>query len=517
MPKLQDFIGKLRMSVIEGRRFIHDPVAVNAAGRAGHPAIYDRERVVTYEELWGSILTLGSRLEERSPRGARIGIILNNSTEMVKALYAVSLAGMISVPLDTDMHAKNLSYILQDCGVRLILTAKKFLPTLSRLNLQRQYDLLPLDGPDSVWHGPADGKGDLQPVPSPDTASILYTTGSTGPRKGVMLSHSQLLSATENINRFMQIDADTVESLPMRLSHSFGFARLRCVFDVGGSVIVENGFLRPERILFNMEAKKANAVSSVPSGFALLLEFFPDDFRKIAPRLRHVEIGSDFMRMKQKKKLMGLCPDARICMHYGLTEASRATFLDFFRDRAHLDSVGKPSPNVEIRIGDEKGNAAEVNVPGEILVKGDMVMSGYWGNPKMTRETIKRGWLHTGDTGCTDSEGYVYLLGRNQEIINVGGLKVSPLEIEEILLRYGGIKEARVVGEESEGTIFQSRIKAFLVVDDKRRFKNFENLFKYCAQEMEAYKVPAEFEILPEIQRSKKREILWPSSRKRGR
>jgi len=490
---------------------IHEIIAIHAAKKPEHTALYDHDRVITYAELWDSVLHLSAWLQGCYPQETRVGILLNNSFEMVRALYAVSKAGMISVPLDTDMHARNLSYILHDCGVQIILTVKNFFPLLNSINVYQKCVLLPLDEPDHKWPYPSAGGKTQQPISSGNTACILYTTGTTGSRKGVMLSHSQLLNATKNINQFMQIDSDVIESLPMRLSHSFGFARLRCVFDVGGSVILENGFLRPERVLFNIKAKKANALASVPSGFALLLEFFLDFFKDIGLRLRHIEIGSDFMRMKQKLLLMELCPDTKICLHYGLTEASRATFLDLHRDREHLDSVGKPSPNVDIQLADNKGNAAGVDIPGEILVKGNMVMSGYWGNPEMTSQTVKEGWLHTGDFGRIDSDGYVYLLGRNQELINVGGLKVSPAEIEEILLRYEGIKGVRVVGEESHGTISQNRIKAFLVVADKSRFKTFRDLFRYCADEMEAYKIPDEFEILPEIPESKSGKILRSS------
>jgi len=317
-----------------------------------------------------------------------------------------------------------------------------------------------------------------------------------------MLSHSQLLAATKNINQFMRIGPDIVESLPMRLSHSFGFARLRCVFDVSGSVILENGFLRPEHVLSNLKTKKANALSSVPSGFVILMGYFQDFFKEIGPQLRNIEIGSDFMRQEQKMLLMELCPNAKICLHYGLTEASRATFQDFHQDREHLDSVGKPSPNVKIRIGDENGNAVKAGTPGEILVKGKMVMSGYWGNPEMSNQAIKDGWLHTGDFGRIDVEGYIHLLGRSQEIINVGGLKVSPVEIEEVLLRYEGITEAVVIGEESPDKIPQNRIKAFLVVTDTKQFQNFEELKRYCTEELEAYKIPDKFEVVNEIPKS---------------
>ena len=491
----------------EKKEFIHDVIATHAAKTPTQTAIYDRDRIITYADLFDGVQSLSVWLEERYPQKTRVGILLNNSYEMVRALYAVSKARMISVPLDADMHARNISYIANDCGIKIILTIDRYIPQLEKIEAHQDFDLLQLDKPDHEWPYPSNGKKAQPPIPPEDTACILYTTGTTGPRKGVVLSHSQLQAATNNINQFMQIGPDVVESLPMRLSHSFGFARLRCVFDVGGSVILENGFLRPEYVLCNLKTKKANALSSVPSGFAILTAFFLDFFRELGPQLKHIEIGSDFMRQDQKSLLMEICPNAKICMHYGLTEASRATFLDFHRDREYLDSVGKPSPNVKIKIGDENGHAVKAGTSGEILVRGKMVMSGYWGNPGMSDQAIIEGWLHTGDFGLIDKEGYVYLLGRSQEIINVGGLKVSPVEIEEVLLRYEGIKEAVVTTVESIDKILQSRIKAFLVVTDTKRFHDFEELKRYCNAELEAYKIPDEFEVVNKIPKSISRKI----------
>ena len=131
----------------------------------------------------------------------------------------------------------------------------------------------------------------------------------------------------------------------------------------------------------------------------------------------------------------------------------------------------------------------------------------------MSNKVIKDGWLHTGDIGYVDEDGYVYLLGRNHEIINVGGLKVSPVEIEEVLLRYKGIREAVVIGEASPGKISQNIIKAFLVVTDKKQFQNFEKLNRYCASELEPYKIPTVFEVVNEIPKSISGKIKRSSAR----
>jgi len=194
--------------------------------------------------------------------------------------------------------------------------------------------------------------------------------------------------------------------------------------------------------------------------------------------------------------LIKLCPNARICMHYGLTEASRTTFIEFHSEKCKLHTAGRPSPNVELQIMSENGETLGPNKTGEILVKGQMVMKGYFNKSDMTKEYLKNGWLHTGDLGMIDDEGYVHLLGRKKDIINIGGLKVAPGEIEEILLKYEWIAEAAVVGVKSSDDISNERIKAFIITDDELSIKDLE---KFCLENIESYKLPSKFEIVESL------------------
>lgn len=491
---------------------LHDVLRFHFLDRPKHTAVIDQDRRLSYEELWNHVCSVRRWLVENFEPQTRIGIMLPNSLEMVMSLYGISAAGMTSVPLDADMHPRNMEYIIEDGGIPLVITSAKVHHRIRKMGGSKRASFLLVDGSErhSAFASPRkkalaadkepDGLG--QEISPSNIASILYTTGTTGPKKGVMLSHFNLLSATKNINQFMGIGPDVVESLPMRLSHSFGFARLRCVFDVGGTAVLENGFLRPERILVNMKKTGANALASVPSGFAILLETFGEFFKSLAPRIRHIEIGSDFMPLQHKMRLMELCPRARICLHYGLTEASRATFLDFHLDREHLETVGKASPNVAVKIVDDSGKELGAKRRGEILVKGDMVMVGYWGKPEWAQKTLADGWLPTGDLGSIDESGYLHLIGRKEELLNIGGFKVAPAEIEEVLLRFGGILDAAVIKSQAPEEGFSGGTKALIVVDKKSNFKNTDLLKTYCLKELEAYKVPNEFEIVDKLPRS---------------
>jgi long-chain acyl-CoA synthetase len=488
---------------------LHESLQHYASHKGGSVALIESDRCVTYGELWKKTEQFGSWLSNRFPPQTHVAILLENSIEMVWSLYGISAAGMVSVLIDSNQHMGNIQSVLDDSVPRLVVTSNELVSKFGWTGDSRPLDVFVVDGfpgalsEFSEQNTVGGEKVETDGVPahtSPsDVAVLLYTTGTTGESKGVMLTHFNLLSATKNINEFMNITDGIVESLPLRLSHSFGFGRLRCVFDVGGTVMLEKGFLRPERILFHIERNRANALSSVPSGFRILHSFCPDYFRTVGPLLKHIEIGSDFMPNSEKEQLVSMCPNARIVLHFGLTEASRATFLDFEKDRNHWDTVGKSSPNVSLKIRSDRGSAAGVNESGEILVKGNMVMKGYWRKPEETERALENGWMRTGDIGFIDSEGYLHLEGRRDDIFNIGGMKVVPVEVEDVLKKYEGIDNAAVVPIEPSETEPLPVLKAYLVVNERWKAGDLADLKRFCLNFLEAYKVPAEFELIDRI------------------
>jgi long-chain acyl-CoA synthetase len=464
-------------------------------------AIIAGDRYYTYNEVWSNINNFSSWIVSNTNIQDRIGILLENCPETVFAVYGVTKAGRICVPMDADIHKRNLKYIVNDCSIKTIITSSKILKRLTIVeDIIKNIVLVNGDDADLDFTkiiSEENSVGEHIPCFENDVpAFILYTTGTTGPQKGVVLSHYNLLEATKNINEFMQIESDIVESLPMRLSHSFGFARLRSVFSVGGTVILENGFLRPEKVIFNMKKYFANAISSVPAGFVILLNYYQDSFKEISGNIKYIEIGSASMRLSHKEMLMELCPKARICMHYGLTEASRATFIEFHSNKEKLNTVGKASPNVQIKIVDEAGIDVGLNKQGNILVKGNMVTIEYFNKVNQTKQNIKNGWLNTGDLGIIDQEGHVHLLGRKKEIINVGGLKVAPGEVEQVLLKHQDILEVGVVGKPTDDLNMEA-ICAFIVTDNPEI--NLEGIQKFCKEELETYKLPNRISIVKSL------------------
>lgn len=505
-------------------RLLHEVIKDNAEIFPSKESIIDVSGILTYKEFYEKQAVIAQFLLNRFEERNRIALLLDNSPEFLLSFYGISSAGLISTPMDPNTHIKNLAYMFNDCNVKgAIIQSKhlnKFVENAEKFNDLNTLIVVGEYGMDNIninnikiidfMEMFSNHKKHKKPlIAENDIATILYTTGTTGPKKGVMLSHHNLLSASKNINVFMRIGEWAREVIPIPLTHSFGLARTRCVFDVGGTVILEKGFLFPNKILEIIKKYHANGLSSVPTGFAILLDRFEPLMRKYAKDLRYIEIGSAFMREEHKKKLMEICPNTRICMHYGLTEASRSTFIEFHSEAEYLNTIGKPSPNVAIKIVDKDINELSNNMMGEILVNGEMVMLGYWNKSETTKESLTDGWLHTGDIGKKDESGYIYLLGRTTDIINVGGLKIAPGEVEEVLLRYDGIIEAAVIGTPSEDRSDEV-VKAFIVCKDNNM--NVVDIQKFCLRELESYKVPQIIEIVDQLPKTGsgkiKRQVL---------
>ncbi len=441
-------------------------------------ALVEGSATLSYAELEQRVRRLAGYLAGLLPPGSRFGILLPNSIAAVIGLYGASAAGLIAVPMDSDIHPRRAERMVRDCQLGAVLTTEQHL------------DRTPLDVPSLILAGgmrPARNHVALEPIlagsrndpahlperSADDVACILYTAGTTGRPKGVMLSHGNLAAAVRNIIDFMRLDEAVIESLPMRLSHSFGFARLRCVLQAGGTVLLEPGFLRPERLLRRLWTHNGNALSSVPAGLAILLDHHLEAFKTVGPRLRFMEIGSARLSTRHRDALLDICSNAMIAMHYGLTESSRATLIDLRAERDRWGTAGRPAPGVEIRIVDERGAAAAAGERGEILVRGAANALGYWGRGDAAA-AFAGGWLKTRDLGFMDAEGYLHLEGRLEEMINLGGIKVSPVEVEEMLMREDGVQEAAVVGLPAPEEVSGILIKAYLVRETARRRRHPE-------------------------------------------
>jgi long-chain acyl-CoA synthetase len=255
----------------------------------------------------------------------------------------------------------------------------------------------------------------------------------------------------------------------------------------GHCLLLLPGMRNPAAVLKQLLDVKAAGLALVPAGFDLILRMTRDRLGDARQHLRYIEIGSAAMPADTKQKLMELLPQTRICHHYGLTEASRAAFTEYHADRDHLASIGQPGPNVSMAVRDEAGHDLGDGQAGEIVVRGGMVMQEYWMQPELTYETLRGGWLHTGDLGYRDADGYYYLTGRQSDVVNVGGRKVSPEEVEQALNKHPAVVESACVGAADPQGVLGECLKACVVL---RREVRDEQLIEWLRQRVEEHKIP---------------------------
>lgn len=477
--------------------------AAAASGAADRVALVHGASRVTYAALWDRIGRARAWFQSRFAPGERVLLVLENSPELVVTLYGAIAAGLVVVPVDAGIHARNLEYVLADCEPAVFVSTVRLLEAVasSPAVAAIQPCLVGADGVprvdlgggalglEEVLGAPAASAGAERTAAPDQPAVISYTTGTTGPRKGTLLSQRALAAAARNINAFMQLEAGVVELLSAPLTHSFGFGRLRCVFAVQGTVVLPDRLNRPNQLLEAITQHGVASMGLIPMTCRMLMDHFRPRLQAVGSQLRFVELGSDFIDRRYKEQLLEVLPNARICMHYGLTEASRSTFIEFRSERDHLDTIGRATPNVEVAV-----------VDGEIRIRGETVMLGYWRKPELTQQALRDGWLCTGDLAEVDANGYLRLRGRQSDVFKIAGFSVAPQEVEAVLARHPLVKEVAVALVASEGSTAVD-LTAFVVASDPASWDEVA-LRSFCRAELEAYKVPTRFVQVPSLPRT---------------
>jgi len=456
-------------------------------------AVLSGKSSVAYHQLCCRILSAKEFLRSQLNVGDTMILSAGKQIEFVYAYFGAHLAGIKVVPVDPATNPTRLQHILKETGAKLLLGFDgDGIETAKCISLKELSSL-----PESVFATPHFPKAE-------ETADILFTTGTTGLPKGVPLSFNNEAAAARNINQYIGNTKDDIELLALPISHSFGLGRLRCCLSVGATIIILGSFANVKKLYRTIEEEHVTGFTMVPASWRYLNKFSGDKLTEYASQLRYVEMGSAYFSAEEKQRLASLLPNTRVCMHYGLTEASRSAFLEFHEDAAHIDSVGKASPNTDIEIFDEQGHILPPNNEGEICVKGENVMHGYL-NHTVTDDFFD-GYFRTGDWGYKDIEGYIYLKSRKKELINVGGKKVSPIEVEDELMRLAGIADCACIGVPDPEEILGEVVKAFIVKAPQSDI-TFEEISSQLQGRLEGYKLPVLFQWTEEIPKTQNGKI----------
>jgi long-chain acyl-CoA synthetase len=275
------------------------------------------------------------------------------------------------------------------------------------------------------------------------------------------------------------------------------------------AIVLTQGMTNPGAVIRAVEEHTATGLSAVPTSIAMLMKLFRDRLGESLSSIRYLEVGSAPMRMDHKLQLIDLLPQARICMHYGLTEAARSAFIEFHSDRDHLDSIGKPTPNVDIRVLDYSGQMQPDGEIGRLAVRGDVVAQSYWQDQALDDAARQGDWFVTGDLGYRDQDGYLYLTDRESDIINASGHKVAPSEVESELLNIPGIADCACVGETESTGVLGEQVVAYLVRDDEGDASPTDAEIKTILRaQVEQHAMPRHFRWIDAIPRTNSGKIL---------
>lgn len=463
-------------------------------------ALISGDTEITYSQLWDYCLCAAEKLKQdyHLKKGDRVILSAAGNIEFVYAYFGVHIAGGICVPIDPDTNQTRFEYIEKSttpvCVMGLLHNVKK--------------ETIPFT---DVVNGTS--KATYIAPEQSQVADILFTTGTTGAPKGVALSYNNLSAAARNINAFIGNTSSDVELLALPVSHSFGLGRLRCSLSKGATVVMLGTFANVKKFFKEMARCQVTMFAMVPASWGFIKKMSGKYIGKFADQLKFIEIGSSFMPVEDKELLMSLLPKTRICMHYGSTEASRSAFMEFHTYKDNLLSIGKASPNVEIKIFTTQGTPAALGEDGEVCVKGEHVTCSYWNeSPERFASDFYDGYFRTGDCGTMDAEGNIYLKSRIKEMINVGGKKVSPMEVEDILNTIPGIKESACIGIPDPGIVLGEVVKAFIVADDNL---SDEEIMKQLRPQLEVYKLPVEIERINAIPKTGSGKIQRLSLKKK--
>ena len=442
----------------------------------------------------------GLAVEYALGQGDRVAIVMRNRPEYLEALFGIWHAGLVAVPVNARLHPDEIAYILRHSGSRLVLTDPEHADDVAPLVTTVDDVQAAIVAPGADWARLCESaERALVDRCSDEPAWLFYTSGTTGRPKGATLTHGNLLMSS--LSYFADIDVigpddSILHAAP--LSHGSGLYGLPHIAKGAVSVIPTSGGVDGAEIAALIERWPGLSFFAAPT----MVKRLASD-----PALRSADLGN------LKTIIYGGAPmyladlemalvtfGPKLAQIYGqgespmtITALPRAAHADREHARwaAHMGSVGTTRTDVEVRIVDEQGAEVATGEPGEIVVRGEVVMSGYWHEPAATAETIRDGWLHTGDIGSFDSEGYLTLHDRSKDLIITGGMNVYPREVEETLLRHNGIRDVAVVGKpDSE---WGEAIVAFVVPSDPAAPPETADLDASCLAALARYKRPKEY------------------------
>ncbi|MEP7245944.1 MAG: AMP-binding protein [Gammaproteobacteria bacterium] len=481
-------------------------------------ALVCRDERVTYAELDRQSNALANALKSRGvSRGDRVVVFADNTVEAVVSFFGVLKANAVVSMVNPQTKEDKLAYLLNDCRARAIISDAHLTPTLGPATgkashlvasiVSGRMDTAALGAAAGLvpWDEALAAESSDSPPPrrniDVDLASIIYTSGSTGDPKGVMLTHRNMITAATSVSTYLENVEDDVILGVLPLAFDYGLYQLIMACRIGGRLVLERSFTYPAQVLNTVVSEGVTGFPGVPTIFAILTglrNIDQYDFSKV----RYVTNTAAALSTKHIEMLQRTFPSAKVFSMYGLTECKRCTYLPPADIERKPLSVGIAIPNTELWVVNDKDERLGPGDIGQLVIRGATVMRGYWEKAEETAKKLKPGHLpgemvlYTGDYCKLDEDGYLYFVGRMDDIIKSRGEKVAPKEVENAIVNITGVREVAVIGVPDP--ILGQAVKALVVLDEGVTMDP-RDILAECQKRLENFMVPKFIEIIPEL------------------
>jgi len=515
---------------------IHHLLRTSAAYNPNKEALVYREQRLNYASVERTAKSLAVGLSKAGlRRGDRIGIWLEPSVAQALSIFAASYANAAFVPIHHLLYPQQAAYIIRDCRMRGIITTMPRLSSIADLLTESQEELFAVvsEAGERVHARirtfafehlcQEDGSKQKDQCIGRDLGSILYTSGSSGKPKGVMLTHDQILAGASIVSEYLQITGEERTLALLPFSFDAGLNQIMTAFRHGAALVMMS-FVFAREIVQMLAKERITGLAGVPTLWSLLAQPQSGLHKTPLPFLRYITNTGGALPLTVLSTLRKALPTTKIFLMYGLTEAFRSTYLPPEELDRRPTSIGKAIPNTEIFLINDEGKPCKPGEIGELVHRGPTVALGYWGYPEWTAKVFRRNPLskpemnegekvcYSGDLATMDENGFLYIVGRRDSMIKSSGFRISPTEVEEVIFQSGKVRSAAVIGIPDE--ILGQSIKAFVVAKDSE-IPDSAAIIDFCAANLPRHMVPKSLEYLPELPLTSSGKVDYPALKRR--
>lgn len=505
---------------------IVEALKINAEKTPDKLCVGDKKNQVTYKEFWNMVKKAAVYLQEKGvQKGDMVVIRGAQKVEFLLGVFGVQLAGGAVCPLEKAIKDDRIMEIMNFVDSNIYLAEKPVKNTnVNNISLKEMFKVVqnneavtPNENTDNsenvVLNESSDGseavnsKEFILPA-SDDLSEILFTTGTTGKSKGIEVTFGCNVAIAQNVIDSVGMEKDEIELITTPINHSLAIRRSYGAIYNGSSIVLTDGIKFVEDFFKLLDRYKITAITFVPAILEQVLKFAKDRFATYDNQFQYIQLGSAPLSETNKEILTKMFPTTRLYNTYGATESGCTVILEFSKYGHKKKCIGRTTVNTEILFVDDKRNIVEASLekPGILAFKGKMNMRSYYKEPEITKEVMdENGVVYTNDLGYLGEDGLVYLLGRQGDVINMGGIKIAPTEIEEVAMKHEMIKDCACIPIKDE--ITGEAPKLFVTLNEGYQLDQKE-LSKYLLSKLESLKVPKTFEVIDEIPRTFNGKII---------